>query len=210
MTIKKETEFMHSVILYCLRCHAEGDLTALHDMGFGGEEMRGIMSLTAAEQVKLAAHGTRLLSVTLDRDVFWQAVKNIDQDSDRETEINRLITHDAPLPMMYATTGMGSKSYSLKRRQFGMLKSPVGRPPVPSDETANSVFDKLAEIAERSDYQGPKMFLDLFEELDRKVPLRVIWNLFHRWEREGRIKVTRGPIRDQRYAGSDAITGVDR
>ncbi len=193
MTIKKETELMHSIILYCLRCHEEGDLHALGEMGFGPPEMRALMSLSAADQVRLASTKSHFMDIRLNREVYWRMIDYVDQENNRESTINKLITYDAPLPLMHALTGMGSKQYSLKRRQFGMLKSPVGRPPVPSDDTSKSVWDKLKSIAENSDSFGPKQFLELYEGLDKKVPLRVIWLLFHRWEREGALKVKRGP-----------------
>ena len=40
MTFKKEAELMNAIIVYCHRCHDEGDFSALTEMGFGPREMK--------------------------------------------------------------------------------------------------------------------------------------------------------------------------
>ncbi|MDE0310055.1 MAG: DUF2857 domain-containing protein [Acidiferrobacterales bacterium] len=194
MTIRKETELMHSIIIYCLRCQEEGDFHALKEMGFGPREMRALNALSSGDQIRLASTKSHFMKIVLNQDVYWRMIDYVDQENLKEAVINQLIAFDAPLPLMNALTGIGSKQYALKRRQAGLLGSPVGRPPIPSDSTTQLVWQQLTAITEKSDSFGPKQFLDLYESMDRKVSLRVIWNLFHRWEDEGALKVNRGPI----------------
>ena len=196
MGIKKETELMHSIIIYCLRCQEEGDFHALKEMGFGPREIRALSSLSSADQVRLASTKSHFMNIVLNHDVYWRMIDYVDRENNKESVINKLITFDAPLPLMYALTGMGSKQYALKRRQFGLLGSPVGRPPIPPESTAELVWTQLTRITETSDTFGPKQFLDLYETLEKKISLRVIWYLFHRWEKEGALKVKRGPSSD--------------
>ncbi len=193
MTIKKETELMHSIIIYCLRCQEEGDFHALKEMGFGPREMRALNSLSSGDQIRLASTKSHFMKIVLNQEVYWRMIDYVDQENHKEAVINQLIAFDAPLPLMHALTGMGSKQYAIKRRQAGLLGSPVGRPPIPSESTTQIVWQQLTDIAESSDSFGPKQFLDLYESLEKQIPLRVIWNLFHRWEDEGALKVNRGP-----------------
>ena len=193
MTIRKETELMHSIIIYCLRCQEEGDIHALKEMGFGPREMCALNALSAGDQIRLASTKSHFMKIVLNQEVYWRMIDYVDQENHKEAVINQLILSDAPLPLMHALTGMGNKQYSLRRRQAGLLGSPVGRPPIPSDSTTQLVWQQLTTIAEKSDSFGPKQFLELYESLEKKVPLRVIWNLFHRWENEGALKVNRGP-----------------
>ena len=196
MSIKKETELMHSIIIYCLRCQEEGDLHALREMGFGPREVRALNSLSSAEQIRLASTRSHFMKIVLNQDVYWRMIDFVDQESHKESVINQLIAYDAPLPLMYALTGMGNKQYLIKRREFGLITSPVGRPSAPPDSVTELVWDNLTEIAKNSQKFGPKQFLDLYEVLERKVSLRVIWHLFQRWESEGTLEVVRGPNTD--------------
>ena len=113
-------------------------------------------------------------------------------DNHREVYIDSLISKDAPLPMMYALTGMGSKKYIERRRKYGLGASMAGRPRVPTDEVADSVWNELKKIASASESFGLKQFCELYEALNEKVQLRVIWNLFYRWEKDGNLRVHRG------------------
>ena len=196
MSIKKETELMHSIIIYCLRCQEEGDLHALREMGFGPREVRALNSLSSSEQIRLASTRSHFMKIVLNQDVYWRMIDFVDQESHKESVINQLIAYDAPLPLMYALTGMGNRQYLIKRREFGLITSPVGRPSAPPDSTTELVWDNLTEIAKNSEKFGPKQFLDLYEVLERKVSLRVIWHLFQRWESEGTLEVVRGPETD--------------
>lgn len=193
MSIKKETELMHSIIIYCLRCQEEGDFHALKEIGFGPREVRALSSLSSADQVRLTSTKSHFMDITLNHDIYWRMIDYVRRENDKESAINKLITLDAPLPLMFALTGMGSKQYTLKRRQSGLLGSPVGRPPIPSEDTTELVWTHLIKITESSDSFGPQQFLDLYESLEKKVSLRVIWYLFHGWEKDGSLRVKRGP-----------------
>ena len=191
MTIKKEAELMNAIIVYCHRCHDEGDFSALTEMGFGPREMKALNSLSSADRLRLASTRTHFLNITINQEVYWRMIDYIYRENDKEALIDELVSHDAPLPMMYALTGMGSKQYSLKRRQYGLGNSPAGRPRIPTDEVADLVWTELKNIVSESTTFGPKEFLVLFNSMDKEVPLRVIWNLFYRWEKDGNLRIHR-------------------
>ena len=193
MTIKKETELMHAIIIYCLRCQDEGDMHALHEMGFGPREIQVLSTLSSSDQIRLASTRAHFMNIVLNQEIYWRMIDFINRENERDAIVNQLIQNHAPLPLMHSLTGMSNKQYTLKRRQFGMLASQAGRPPSPSEETTNLVWEKLKSITSQSDSFGPKQFMQLYEDLEKKVSLRVIWNLFSHWESDGALKVSRGP-----------------
>ena len=191
MSINKESELIHSILMYCQRCQDEGDFPALTEMGFGLNEVDALLSLSPSDKLRLAATKSHFLKIELDQKIFWRMIHYIQAENKKETLSDELIKNDAPLPLMYALTGMGSKTFSLKRRKFGLEKMSPGRPAAPSEETTEAVWKELKRIVKNSQYFGAKEFLEIYYQLNKEVPLRVIWYLFHEWEASGSLNIQR-------------------
>ena len=189
MPINKESELIHSILTYCQRCQDEGDFPALTEMGFGLNEVDALLALSPTDKLRLASTQSHFLKIELDQEIFWRMIHYIQAENKKESLADELIRNNAPLPLMYALTGMGSKTFSLKRRKFGLEKMSPGRPAVPSEETTEAVWKELKRIVEKSQYFGAKEFLEIYYRLNRKVPLRVIWYLFQEWEANGSLKI---------------------
>ena len=190
MPINKESELVHSILQYCQRCQDEGDFPALREMGFEDQEVEALLGLSSTDKLRLAATQSHFLKIELDQKIFWRMIHYIEAENKKESLSDELIRNDAPLPLMYALTGMGSKTFSLKRRKFGLEKMSHGRPAVPSEETTEAVWKELKRIVEKSQYFGAKEFLEIYDRLEKKVPLRVIWYLFNEWESAGSLRIT--------------------
>ena len=189
MSINKESELIHSILVYCQRCQDEGDFSALTEMGFGLNEVEALLELSAADRLRLASTKSHFLKIELDQKLFWRMIHYIQAENKKETLSDELIKNDAPLPLMYALTGMGSKTFSLKRRKFGLDRMTPGRPATPSEEATEAVWKELKSIVEKSQYFGAREFLEIYYQLNKEVPLRVIWYLFHEWEVAGSLRI---------------------
>ena len=188
MTIKKETELIHAIIVYCQRCQDEGDFPALIEMGFGPREVRALSSLSPKDALRLASTRSHFLTITVNQEIYWRMIDYLNREKTKEELIDELISNCAPLPLMHALIGMSSKQFTLKRRQFGLGSSLPGRPTIPTEDVAEKVWNDLKPILERSKAMGPAEFLELYGALQKEVPLRMIWHLFHQWDRDGTLK----------------------
>ena len=187
MAIKKEADLIHAFIVYCQRCYEEADFVALKEIGFGPREMKALLLLSADDKLRLATTRSHFFNISVNQDIYWRMIDYINREKDNEMIIDELISNDAPLPLMYSLTGMGSKQFILKRRQFGLTNASPGRPAIPSDEISRRVWAELVKIISNSDQFGAKEYLALFKELNKQVPLRVIWYLYHKWEKDGTL-----------------------
>lgn len=188
MAIKKETELIRAVIVYCQRCQDEGDLQALQEMGFGAKELRVLTRLSATDTLRLASARSHFCEIKVNRETYWRTIDFLKRDKDKEHLIDTLISYEAPPPLMNALTGMSNKEYSLRRRQFGFTNCAAGRPVRPSDDIAKDVWQVVKNVLSNSNILGPKEFLNIFDELDKKVSLRIIWCLVNQWDKNGQLR----------------------
>ena len=145
MSINKESELIHAILIYCQRCQDEGDLPALTEMGIGAKELNALATLSSAEKLRLASTKSHFMNISLDQKIFWRMINYIQAESKKESLVDELIKKGAPLGLMYALTGMGSKQFTVKRQTFGLGQQSLGRPSVPSDEVTEAVWNCLKE-----------------------------------------------------------------
>ncbi len=188
MTIKKETELTRAIIVYCQRCQEEGDFQALHEMGFGPREISALQSLTTTDALRLASTRSHFLTIKINPEIYWRMIDYINREHMKNRIIDDLIRNEAPLPMVHALTGMGSKEFIQKRHQYGLGVSSRGRPATPTQEIADRVWVVLQSSFESSQRLGAKEFMGIYEALNSEVSLRVIWFLTKQWDRDGSLK----------------------
>ncbi len=188
MTITKETELINAVFVYFHRCQEEEDFTALQEMGFGPNEIRALNTLSSADELRLASTRSHFLSIRLNRKIYWRMIDYVLREKSRDAKVDELISCDAPLQLMRAITGMGTKQFNLRRNQFGLQSQPTGRPPQPTKEVQQFIWSQVEALFKRSNSFGPDEFLQIFNATERQISLRVIWNLIHTWENDGSLK----------------------
>jgi hypothetical protein len=182
----KEADLVTAVLLYAMRCLAEGDQPALRAMRFGPQEVEALRELNLSDLYRVGSLQAHCLAIRLDRDVFWPMLANL-RAARSNAELERdLIQADAPLEMMRSLFGVGSREYTRLRRMF-VLAPAVGRPPEPDEETAHKLWRALATRLgdDPGEPLSPEQYLAVHQESG--APMRAIWNLAQRWFEYGDV-----------------------
>lgn len=189
----KEADLVTAVLLYAMRCLAEGDQHALRGMRFGPQEIEALRELNLADLYRVGSLQAHCLDICLNRDVFWPMLDNLRAAREQEELQRDLIQADAPLEMMRSLFGVGSREYTRLRRMLA-LEPAVGRPPEPDEETSHSLWRALsAQIeAESGEALDPKAYLAVHEETG--VSMRAIWTLAQRWLEYGDVYACKEPL----------------
>ena len=182
----KEADLVTAVLLYAMRCLAEGDQHALRAMHFGPKEIEALRDLNLADLYRVGSLQAHCLAIHLDRDVFWPMISNLTATRESEELQRDLIEADAPLEMMRSLFGVGSREYTRLRRMLA-LKPAVGRPPEPDEETAHKLWRALSARLPRHPEEAlePKQYLAVHEESG--APMRAIWSVAQRWLQYGDV-----------------------
>jgi len=85
----KEAELTTAVLLYAVRCLAEGDQHALRAMSFGAKEVEALHTLELTDLYRVHRLQARCLSIQLDRDVFWQLIAYLRREREAEAVVCR-------------------------------------------------------------------------------------------------------------------------
>lgn len=182
----KEADLVTAVLLYAMRCLAEGDQHALRAMQFGPKEIEALRELNLADLYRVGTLQAHCLAIRLDRGVFWPMIANLRATREAEELQRDLIQADAPLEMMRSLFGVGSREYTRLRRMLA-LEPAVGRPPEPDEETSHKLWRALSAHLEpdADEALDPKQYLAVHEESG--APMRAIWNLAQRWLEYGDV-----------------------
>ncbi len=140
MATTKEADLTTSVLMYAIRCLAEGDQSALRAIGFGPREIDALQDLNIADLYRVEAIRAHCLRVDLNRQVFWHMVEHIKQLRASEELQQTLIKADAPQEMMHALFGVSAKEYTRWRRLM-TLEPAVGRPAEPDEEKTHALWE---------------------------------------------------------------------
>ncbi len=190
MKIQKEAELTRAIIVYCQRCQEEGDLPALKEMGFGQQEIAVLPTLTTADVLRLASTKSHFLSINVNTTVYWRMIDYIKRESEKDNLIDIMMINEAPLPMMHTLFGMNSKEFTMKRRTFGYGKASPGRPPTPSAEVSQKVWEAIQVTTTANEMPTSQEFIDIFNLLDGEVSLREIWHLVNKWNKDDKLGKT--------------------
>ena len=176
----KEADLVTAVLLYAMRCLAEGDQHALRAMQFGPQEIEALRELNLADLYRVGSLQAHCLAIHLDREVFWPMIANLRATREAEELQRDLIEADAPLEMMRSLFGVGSREYTRLRRMLA-LEPAVGRPPEPDEETSHKLWRALSAHLRPDADEGldPKQYLTVHRESG--ASMRAIWNLAQRW-----------------------------
>ena len=180
----KESELVMAVLLYAIRCLAEGDQHALRGMNFGPEEVAALRELNLADLYRAGSLQAHCLAIRLNRAVYWPMLTHLRQQRESETVQRDLIQADAPLEMMRSLFGVGSREYTRLRRLLTVDPS-TGRPAEPDEATSHAVWQAWSKRVgeDPSASLTPEDYLALGE--DTGASLRAVWNLIQRWAEYG-------------------------
>ena len=180
----KESDLVTAVLMYALRCLAEGDQIALRHMNFGPREIEVLREMTLADLYRVESLRAHCLKIALNREVYWPMMDHLRRQRESEETEQALIAADAPLEMMQTLFGLGGKAYSRLRRALSLDPS-VGRPPEPDEESTHRLWHAWNQRIDGEDNEllSAAKYLELHAETG--VSMRAIWNLTRRWAQYG-------------------------
>ena len=191
MQATKESDLVTAILMYALRCLAEGDQIALRNMNFGPREIEALRAMTLADLYRVESLRAHCLRIALNRDVYWPMMDHLRQQRETEETEQALIAADAPLEMMQTLFGLGAKEYSRLRRTLSVDPS-IGRPPEPDEESTHRLWHAWERRvdSEEHDLLPAAGYLELYAETG--VSMRAIWNLTQRWSQFGDLSGVAG------------------
>lgn len=200
MSGTKEAELITAVLLYAIRCLAEGDQHALRSMNFGPEETDALRGLCVQDLYRADTMQAHCLEIRLNRQVYWPLIAHLRDSRESETVQQDLIRAGAPSEMMQSLFGMGAREYTRHRRQT-VADVALGRPPEPDDVISHKVYHAWSARAEAASARpmAPSDYLAIHEETG--ASLRAIWTLTERWRAYGGLDADAPPTMS---SGADA------
>ncbi len=186
----KESDLVTAVLMYALRCLAEGDRAALRNMNFGPREIEALRAMTLSDLYRVESLRAHCLRIHLDRQVYWPMVDNLQQQQQQSEETQHsLIAADAPLEMMQSLFGLNAREYSRLRRSLSADPA-VGRSPEPDEVTSRALWTAWVAKADSgvSDLVPPDDYLQIHSEAG--IGMRAIWHLTRQWATYGDLSGT--------------------
>lgn len=185
MSTNKESELIIAVLMYALRCLAEGDQQSLQAMNFGPKELEALRNMNVADLYRANSLRTHCLRIDLNRDVFWPMLEHLKLQRESEELQRELIVADASLEMMQSLFGWSSREYT-RWRKLLTVSHIAGRPAEPDEPTSHRLWYTWRDYVKDRDDETLTA-ADYFQlHIATKIDVRVIWSLIQRWEAYGR------------------------
>ena len=73
----KEADLITAVLMYAMRCLAEGDQTALRNMNFGIKEIEALREMRVADLYRVESLRAHCLEIGLNRQVYWPMIEHL-------------------------------------------------------------------------------------------------------------------------------------
>tara|TARA_B110000503_G_scaffold20503_1_gene30794 strand:- start:5940 stop:6524 length:585 start_codon:yes stop_codon:yes gene_type:complete len=194
MSANKEAELITAVLMYALRCLAEGDQLALRTMNFGAKELDALKEMNLADLYRADSLRAHCLKINLNREVFWPMIEHLRHQRESDELQRELIVADAPLEMMQTLFGQISREYTRWRRLLTVAPA-VGRPPELDEASTHKLWYVWRDLVDDHDDMTllPTDYLLLQKETG--IGLRAIWTLAQRWIEYGDPEAHAGPKR---------------
>ncbi|MCP4127254.1 MAG: DUF2857 family protein, partial [Gammaproteobacteria bacterium] len=135
----KEADLVAAVLMYAIRCLAEGDQAALRNMKFGPPEIEALREMNLADLYRIESLRAHCLEIGLNRQVYWPMIDHLRKQRESEEILRSLIAADAPHDMMQILFGLNTRDYTRQRRILSVDPS-VGRPSEPDEESSHRLW----------------------------------------------------------------------
>ena len=193
----KEADLVTAVLMYAMRCLAEGDQAALRHMNFGVKEIEALREMRVADLYRVESLRAHCLEIALNRQVYWPMIEHLSEQRALEDTIQALIIADAPQEMMQVLFGLNQRDYTRLRRTLSVDLA-IGRPPELDEASSHRLWEAWSTRVdgEASGLLMPEQYLTI--QAETGLSMRAIWNLTQRWAQYGNLN---GPI-DKVAAGT--------
>ncbi len=183
MSAGKEAELMTAVMLYAVRCFAEGDTDALKEMNFGPKELGALREISMGDLFRARALTAHCLQVRLNREIYWPLLDHLRRERETEEAQRELVQADASLEMLQSFFGIGAHEYTRLRRML-TINPTFGRTPEADEAQATALWTAWKALAtEATSELTPADYLSLHRATG--LSIRIIWNLIERWRAYG-------------------------
>ena len=182
----KEADLITAVLMYAMRCLAEGDQTALRNMNFGVKEIEALREMRVADLYRVESLRAHCLEIALNRQVYWPMIEHLGEQRAMEDTIQTLISADAPQEMMQILFGLNQHDYTRLRRTL-LVDPTIGRPPELDEKGSHQLWEAWSSRVdgEESGLLIPVQYLDIHSETG--LSMRAIWNQTQRWAQYGSL-----------------------
>ena len=182
----KEADLITAVLMYAMRCLAEGDQTALRNMNFGIKEIEALREMRVADLYRVESLRAHCLEIALNRQVYWPMIEYLGEQRALEDTIQTLISADAPQEMMQVLFGLNQRDYTRLRRTL-LVDPSIGRPPELDEAGSHQLWEAWScrVDGEESGLLMPAQYLDIHSETG--LSMRAIWNQTQRWAQYGNL-----------------------
>ncbi len=180
----KEAELVTAILMYAMRCLAEGDQAALRNMNFGVKEIEALREMRVADLYRVESLRAHCLEIVLNRQVYWPMIEHLSMQRAMEETIQTLISADAPQEMMQILFGLNQRDYTRLRRTL-LVDPAIGRPPELDEESSHRLWEAWSSRVEgeESGLLAPEQYLAIHG--DTGLSMRAIWSLTQRWAQYG-------------------------
>ena len=182
----KESDLITAVLMYAMRCLAEGDQTALRNMNFGVKEIEALREMRVADLYRVKSLRAHCLEIVLNRQVYWPMIEHLSEQRALEDTIQTLISADAPQEMMQVLFGLNQRDYTRLRRTL-LVDPAIGRPPELDEASSHRLWEVWSARVddEESGLLIPEQYLEIHSETG--LSMRAIWTLTQRWAQYGNL-----------------------
>ena len=180
----KEADLVTAVLMYAMRCLAEGDQAALRNMNFGIKEIEALREMRMADLYRIESLRAHCLEIALNRQVYWPMIERLSEQRAMEDTIQMLVAADAPQEMMQVLFGLNPRDYTRLRRIL-LVDPSIGRPPELDEASSHRLWEAWSDLAQgdESGLLTPEQYLAIHEETG--LSMRAIWGQTQRWAQYG-------------------------
>lgn len=179
----KEGNLVSAVLMYAMRCLAEGDLRSLQHMQFGEKEVEALRELHMLDLSRVETMKAHCLSISLNRQVFWPMIDLLKRERKNENLLISLIEKNAPFDMLHELFGMSTREYAARRRHLPSNLG-QGRPQLPERKVEDELYAAWRRMVDERGTFDLNGFDFVALHGETGVSIRAVWSLVSKWTRE--------------------------
>ena len=182
----KEADLVTAVLMYAMRCLAEGDQAALRNMNFGIKEIEALREMRVADLYRIESLRAHCLEIALNRQVYWPMIEHLSEQRAMEDTIQTLIVADAPQEMMQVLFGLNPRDYTRLRRIL-LVDPSIGRPPELDEASSHRLWEAWSGRVDGEE-SGLLTLSSIWRSMtETGLSMRAIWGQTQRWAQYGNL-----------------------
>ncbi|HDT4647848.1 TPA: DUF2857 domain-containing protein [Citrobacter freundii] len=178
----------HAVLTEALYALKEGNFRHCETLGFTFDEMKSLNQLTLDQLFIISRTADQFMTLTVHHDVLRQILTLSRQEIQRQQQLNRAIRLGASINLLSQYFGLTSNEICFRRRLLGIVV-PMGRPPVPDEETDAEIWRRWQKhrVKNLQSFEALELMMQITEALSSLVEslsLNVVWSRISLCEKE--------------------------